>query len=155
MSERKKRRRRQRRRREKKKKRELVPCRSFPPTKALPPSFSLQTSVSFQREFVFFFCPILIVGRRCLRKNKKKKITKDTFSDKLVRLFYAPYGTVEVNGDCVNFLLFFNLLVSPTCLPISFQKTTTRFLFLLPPGHEKREKEKEKRFFFILIYPIT
>ena len=68
--------------------------------------------------------------------EKQEENTKDTFSNKLVRLFCA-HGTVEVNGDCVNFLLFFNLLVSPTCLLISFQKTTTRFLFLLPWPREE------------------
>ena len=50
------------------------------------------------RESLFCLSNTLIVVRtRCLRKNKKKK--KETFSNKLVRLFS---GTVEkVNGDCV------------------------------------------------------
>ena len=49
------------------------------------------------RESLFCLSNTLIVVRtRCLRKNKKKK--KETFSNKLVRLFS---GTVDVNGDCV------------------------------------------------------
>ena len=58
------------------------------------------------RESLFCLSSTLIVVRtRCLRKNKKKKKEenfqqqeKETFSNKLVRLFS---GTVDVNGDCV------------------------------------------------------